>query len=81
MKYKLKIYSTEWCGECRFVKRQLSDNGIEYEIVDLDKHPEEVDSKGIEEMPVIIAYKDNKEISRWKVTDGSVISWVKFLEI
>jgi len=80
MKYKLKVYSTEWCSECRFVKKQLEDNGIEFEVVDLDKHPEEADAHNIDEMPVIIAFNGDKEESKWTVTCGNVLSWVKFLE-
>ena len=81
MKHNLKVYSTEWCGNCREVKKFLDDNGIEYEVVDLDKHPEEADAHNIDEMPVIIAYKNGKEDGRWDVTKGSVVAWVNFLEI
>ena len=80
MKYKLKVYSTEWCGDCRLVKRMLTENEIPFEVVDLDKNPECIDSVGIDEMPVIVAYDGDKEISRWDATMGGVISWVRFLE-
>lgn len=33
------MYSTEWCGYCRRLKRQLDDHGIPVRVVDLDEHP------------------------------------------
>lgn len=30
------MYSTEWCGYCRRLKRQFEDAGISYEEIDID---------------------------------------------
>lgn len=73
-----KLYSTEWCCECRSVKQLLNDNGIKYEVVDLDLHPEEADKYNIDSMPILICFKDDKEVDRWDVTKGSVLSWVMY---
>lgn len=81
MKYKLKVFSTEWCGECRLTKKILDDNGVEYEVVDLDKNPTASEEYNINEMPVIIAFNGDKEESRWTVTQGGIMSWVKFLDL
>ncbi len=34
------MYSTPWCGYCHRLKRQLDSEGIEFEIVDIERHPE-----------------------------------------
>ncbi|HUW17214.1 MAG TPA: mycoredoxin [Actinomycetes bacterium] len=36
----LTMYSTPWCGYCHRLKRQLSDEGITFEDVDLDRDAE-----------------------------------------
>jgi len=81
MKHTLKVYSAEWCGECRTVKKLMDDNGIEYEVVDVDKQPDEFTANNVDGMPTVIAYKNGKEDGRWDVTKGSILSWVKFLEV
>jgi mycoredoxin len=32
------MYSAEWCGHCRRLKRQLEEAGIDYIEVDIDEH-------------------------------------------
>ena len=34
------MYSTPWCGYCHRLKSQLDREGIEFEIVDIEQHPE-----------------------------------------
>jgi mycoredoxin len=34
------MYTTEWCGHCRRLKRQLDEVGIPVTKVDVDAHPE-----------------------------------------
>lgn len=34
------MYSTKWCGYCHRLKSQMDREGIEFEIVDIEKHPE-----------------------------------------
>lgn len=80
MKYDLKMYGAEWCGTCRLVKQKLKDNDIKFEYVDVDTHMKEAEELNINELPVVIAYKDGVEKSRWTATDGDIISWTKFLE-
>jgi mycoredoxin len=36
----LTIYSTAWCGPCIRLKAQLDRARIDYEIVDIEQHPE-----------------------------------------
>ena len=37
MDYKITIYSTSWCGPCKSAKRLLSEKGMEYEEIDIEK--------------------------------------------
>lgn len=34
------MYSTPWCGYCHRLKGQLDREGITYEVVDIEQHPE-----------------------------------------
>jgi len=34
------MYSTPWCGYCHRLKSQLDTEGIEYDVVDIEQHPE-----------------------------------------
>ena len=36
----ITVYSTNWCGHCHRLLRQLDEAAIAYEVVDLDEHPE-----------------------------------------
>lgn len=39
------MFSTVWCGYCRRLKSQMSEAGIEFEVVDLDEASGEYDAK------------------------------------
>jgi mycoredoxin len=34
------MYSTPWCGYCHRLKSQLDREGIDYDVVDIEQHPE-----------------------------------------
>lgn len=34
------MYTTEWCGYCRRLKREMSETGIEFEEIDVDRQPD-----------------------------------------
>ena len=34
------MYSTPWCGYCHRLKAQLDREGIEFDIVDIEQHPQ-----------------------------------------
>jgi mycoredoxin len=34
------MFSTPWCGYCHRLKSQLDREGIHFEIIDIEKHPE-----------------------------------------
>ena len=37
------MYSTSWCGYCHRLKGQLTREGISFEMVDIEQHPEAAD--------------------------------------
>jgi mycoredoxin len=37
------MYSTPWCGYCHRLKGQLDREGIAFEMVDIEQHPEAVE--------------------------------------
>ena len=39
----LTIYSTEWCGYCHRLMRQLDREGVGYEVVDIEHEPDAAD--------------------------------------
>lgn len=34
------MYSTPWCGYCHRLRSQLDREGIEYDVVDIEQHPD-----------------------------------------
>ena len=38
------MFTTPWCGYCRRLKGQLDREGIEFEMVDIEEHPEHVET-------------------------------------
>ena len=34
------MYSTSWCGYCHRLKSQMDREGIEFEVVDIERHPD-----------------------------------------
>lgn len=36
------MYTAEWCSDCRYAKRYLAEKGIPFEEVDIERHPEAV---------------------------------------
>ncbi len=37
------MYSTSWCGYCHRLKGQLTREGISFDVVDIEQHPEAAD--------------------------------------
>jgi mycoredoxin len=40
MSGSVTMYSTPWCGYCHRLKGQMDREGIAYEVVDIEQHPE-----------------------------------------
>lgn len=39
---KVTMYTAAWCGDCRAAKRYLGEKGIPFHEVDIEEHPEAV---------------------------------------
>lgn len=35
---RIKIYTTQWCGDCRNAKRFMNEHGIAYDEIDIEQH-------------------------------------------
>jgi mycoredoxin len=56
------MYSTPWCGYCHRLKSQLDREGVTYEVVDIEQHPEAADiveqvNNGNQTVPTLV-YSD-----------------------
>jgi mycoredoxin len=40
MSGSVTMYSTPWCGYCHRLKGQMDREGISFEVVDIEQHPE-----------------------------------------
>ena len=58
------MYSTSWCGYCHRLKGQLTREGIPFEVVDIEQHPEAADL-------VERANGGNQTVPTLVYTDGS----------
>ena len=59
MTNKITVYSTVWCPDCKRAKKFLDEHQIEYEDIDIDRHPEAVDivkqlNHGMRSVPTIV---------------------------
>jgi mycoredoxin len=59
MSGSVTMYSTPWCGYCMRLKGQLDREGIPYEIVDIEQHPEAAEvvervNGGMQTVPTLV---------------------------
>jgi mycoredoxin len=40
MSGSVTMYSTPWCGYCMRLKGQMDREGIDYDVIDIEQHPE-----------------------------------------
>ncbi len=63
MAKKITVYTTNTCAYCVMVKKYLTSKGQEYEVVNLDQHPEErqkvIDMSGAMTVPVTVIANEN----------------------
>lgn len=53
------MYSTAWCSDCRLAKRILDEQGVDYDVIDIDREPGAVDevlrlNHGMRSVPTLI---------------------------
>ncbi len=59
---QITMYSTPWCGYCHRLKSQLDREGVTYQVVDIEQHPEAADiveqvNNGNQTVPTLV-YSD-----------------------
>jgi len=67
---KVKRFTAAWCGPCRqlipiFEQIQTSFPGVEFQIIDVDTSPEEVQEHFVTSVPTIIFFKDGMAKQRF----------------
>ena len=77
-------FGASWCGECRAVESKLDTlsqehTDMDFYSLDVDKYMEVAEEFGINELPVLIAFKKGKEISRWCEPVGDLAGWLNML--
>ena len=60
------MYSTAWCGYCHRLKSQMDREGIEFEVVDIERHPEAADlvaqhNRGSHTVPTLVYADDSAQ--------------------
>jgi mycoredoxin len=63
----ITMYSTPWCGYCHRLKSQLAREGIEYEVVDIERDP--AAAKFVE-----TANGGNQTVPTLRFADGSTLT-------
>jgi mycoredoxin len=56
------LYTTQWCGYCHRLQRQLDSEGISYDLVDIERQPEAAEivesaNNGNQTVPTLV-YRD-----------------------
>ena len=60
---KVKRFTATWCGPCRqlaplFEQIKTSFPGVDFQVIDVDTSPEEVQENLITSVPTVIVFKD-----------------------
>jgi mycoredoxin len=63
----LTMYSTPWCGYCHRLRSQFDREGIEYEVVDIDRDPAAADF-------VMSVNGGNQTVPTVRFADGSTLT-------
>ncbi|MGH7862985.1 MAG: glutaredoxin family protein [Candidatus Dormibacteraceae bacterium] len=55
----IKVYGTDWCGDCKLAKRVLAEAGLSYEWIDIDSQPDAAEvvqqlNGGMKSVPTIL---------------------------
>ena len=61
------MYSTPWCGYCHRLKSQLEREGIAFDVIDIEEHPEAVEivesaNNGNQTVPTLV-YPDGTSMT------------------
>ena len=78
---RLEYYSASWCGPCKMVKpviKKLQEEGLNINIVDIDKDQMAASHKQISSVPTFILYDEGVEVGRVSgvPTEEDVRNWM-----
>ena len=56
---QITMYGADWCGDCRRSKRLLEELGVDYDLIDVEKDPSQIEkvkeyNNGAQSIPVIV---------------------------
>lgn len=73
MSTQFTLYSTPWCGYCHRLKSQLKREGLTFDEVDIEQHPEaaaivEKANNGSQTVPTLV-FADGSALSNPSVAD------------
>ncbi|MCW2544124.1 MAG: glutaredoxin-like protein [Frankiales bacterium] len=63
----MTIYSTEWCGYCHRLMRQLDGEGVDYQVINIEHEPGAADyvmsvNGGMQTVPTVV-FKDGTALT------------------
>lgn len=79
-------FCADWCQHCRELSPRLEqaekeNPSVVFSKIDVDKASNELlDMFNVDELPLIVAVKNGKEISRYDEKDGTIESWCKYIQ-
>ncbi len=79
---KFILFSASWCCKCQSLKRELEKHSdMKITKYDVDECSNEMlDKYDVNELPLLIAIKNDKEVARYDERGGNLDSWLKFIE-
>ena len=42
---QITMYGADWCGDCRRSKRLLEELGVDYDLIDVEKDPTQIEKE------------------------------------
>ena len=73
MSGQMTIYSTQWCGYCHRLMKQLDREGVTYDVVDIENDPQAADyvmsvNGGNQTVPTVV-FADGTALSNPSLSD------------
>lgn len=85
-KLQVIMFCADWCSHCRSVLPKLEElakahTDIEFSKIDVDTVDDALLNKfAVDGLPLIVAVRGDKEISRYNELDGTLESWLHFIK-
>lgn len=66
---KHKLFSAQWCGNCKVTKQNLTEMGIEFEYIDIDTNHDLAVEHNIRSLPTLITVDGQRAVGLVKIMD------------